>query len=109
MMNMQMKMRELQRCTPGLSLSSIPEPLIYKQRTCFCLTSRVICREVLIIIVIFSPNGILVMDVRDDCLDDSTEEGERKGVSVSETKLKLNTTDINQVIGEGVITVICLK
>ena len=33
----------------------------------------------------------------------STEERELKGVSVSETKLKLNTTDINQVIGEGVI------
>ena len=43
------------------------------------------------------------MDVRYDCLDDSTEEGELKGVSVSETKLKLNTTDINEVIGEGVM------
>ena len=31
-------------------------------------------------VVIFNPNGILVMNVRDDCLDDSTEEGELKGV-----------------------------
>ena len=40
------------------------------------------------------------MNVRDDCLDYSTEEGELKGI---ENKLKLNTTLSNQVISEGVI------
>lgn len=54
-------------------------------------------------IVVSNPHGILVLDVREGYLDDSTEEGELKGVSVSETKLKSNTGDLNQVIGEGVM------
>ena len=54
-------------------------------------------------IVIFNSNGILVMDVKDNSLDDSTEEGELKGVCALESKLLFNAADINQVIGEGVM------
>ena len=54
-------------------------------------------------IVFFNPNGILVMDVSDNTFDDSAEEGELKGVSTSESKLKMQSSDINQVIGEGIM------
>ena len=54
-------------------------------------------------IVFFNPSGVFVVDVRDNTLDDSTEEGELKGVSASKSKLKMQSADMNQVIGEGII------
>ena len=53
--------------------------------------------------MIYDPNGILVMDIQDKTLDDSTEEGELKGISTSEVKLRAQNSDINQVIGEGIM------
>jgi hypothetical protein len=54
-------------------------------------------------IVLFNPNGILVVNVDDKTLDDSTEEGELKGVATSESKLKMQIADIYQVVGEGIM------
>lgn len=80
-----MKTSEQHRCTAALSLRFQGFfVLLYRRnikvcfdRSCYILGGADI--------VIFNPNGILVMDVQDNCLDDdSTEEGEL----ASELKLK---------------------
>ena len=45
--------------------------------------------------VIFNPRGSLVVDVQDNTLDDSTKEGDLKGV-------KMQSADMNEVVGEGI-------